>query len=429
MKCGRRGEAARAITFALVLVGVGVSGAACSKSGGGHEGGAGTGGNGGSAGGAGNGAAGTTGSAGSAGSSGSAGAAGSSAGTSGTAGSASPGTDGAAGTGSTQTDGGEPETPPGTGARFVIVGAGGRRLSSDDGKTWTEAPIIKNPPWANGATVTPTTGDDAFLMRGVCWGNGLFVAVGGNGKDGLVLTSTDGRTWSMNPKSMPNDGCAYGNGLFATERRFSTDGVNWQPVVKGPKSNRVIKFYQGKFVAVGTIPGNVSYSTDGKTWTELPITYKGASDSDQRGYRELAVGNGHFYAMSGCCSRNDYHFFEWDGASDNSFTETPLSQITGADHADGVIYGNGRVILEGVGFYYERLDGSKTWTKHTFTPTKDIYGKANYRPLDIAAYWNGLFTSAAGWTTDLVKFNDAAPLQNNQWTGAQPELVRIVARP
>jgi hypothetical protein len=428
MKCGRRGEAARAITFALVVVVGGVCGAGCSKSGGGHEGGAGTGGNGGSAGGAGNGGAGGTGSAGSADSSGSAGAAGA-AGISGAAGSASPGTDGAAGSGAAHTDGGEPETPPGTGARFVVVGAGGRRISSDDGKTWTEATIIKNPPWANGGTVMPTTGDDAFLMRGVCWGNGLFVAVGGNGKDGLVLTSTDGKTWSMNPKSMPNDGCAYGNGLFVTERRFSTDGVNWQPVIKGPKSNRVIKFYQGKFVAVGTIPGNVSYSTDGKTWTELPITYKGTSDSDQRGYRELAVGNGHFYAMSGCCSRTDYHFFEWDGASDTSFTETLLSDITGKDHADGIIYGNGRVILEGVGFYYERLDGSKTWTKHTFSPTKDIFGANNYRPLDIAAYWNGLFASAAGWTTDLVTFNNAAPLQNNQWTGTQPGLVRIVARP
>jgi hypothetical protein len=418
-----------AVSLALVAA---ACGAGCSHSSG-HDAGAGSGGNSGSSGNAGNSgstgsagteSAGTTGASGNSGSVGTAGA-----GATGTAGTTSPGTDGAAGSGATHTDGGEPETPPGTGARFVIVGAGGRRLSSDDGKTWTEAPIIKNPPWATGGTAMPTTGDDAFLMRGVCWGNGLFVAVGGNGKDGMVLTSTDGKAWTMNPKSMPNDGCAYGNGLFATERRFSTDGINWQPVIKGPKSNRVIKFYQGKFVAVGTIPGNVSYSTDGKTWTELPITYKGASDSDQRGYRELAVGNGHFYAMSGCCSRTDYHFFEWDGVSDNSFTETLLSQITGNDHADGIIYGNGRVILEGVGFYYERLDGSKTWTKHTFSPTKDIYGKANYRPLDIAAFWNGLFTSAAGWTTDLVKFNDAAPLQNNQWTGTQPDLIRIVARP
>lgn len=327
-------------------------------------------------------------------------------------------------------DGSAPDEPAASGARLVVVGYAGRRIASDDGMTWTEAPLVTKPPWGNGATLMPIDGDNEWLLRGVCYGNGMFVAVGGNGTEGMVLTSTDGHTWNVNPQNMPNDGCAYGNGVFATERRYSSDGENWQPVLKPPKGNRVIKFYQGKFVAVGDGMGNVSYSTDGKSWTELPIAYVGVAGED-KGYRDLAVGDGHFYAMKSCCGRTDYQFFEWDGVSDTSFTETPLSSIVGTtDQPNGIVYGGGHLLLEGGGYFYDRPDSSKTWTRHTIQPVKDAAGHQQYALLDFASYSNGMFSSPLAWTTDLMTFKSTV-LNNDLWTAAasEPGWVRAVARP
>src|SRR5204863_5090657 len=62
----------------------------------------------------------------------------------------------------------------------VVVGYGGRRVSSTDGVTWE-----------NFQQLNPNGGDDADLLRGVAFGGGTFVAVGGS-----TFTSPDGVVWT-----------------------------------------------------------------------------------------------------------------------------------------------------------------------------------------------------------------------------------------
>jgi hypothetical protein len=324
-------------------------------------------------------------------------------------------------------DGSAPDVPPGTVARFIIVGYAGRRIASADGMSWTESPLVTKPPWGNGATIQPVDGDNEWILRGVCYGNGLFIAVGGNGTNGMMLTSPDGYNWEVNPKSQTNDGCAYGNGVYVTQSLWSTDGKTWTHNTKQPTGSRVLKFGVGKFVAVGDATGNVSYTTDGKAWTELPIKYTG-NLGDGKGYNDLTFGNGHFYAIK---SGTGHQFFEWDGVSDTSFTETPLSSIIGTDDPLGILYGGGHLLIEGNGFYYDRPDGSTTWTRHTVTYKDTASGNTLSIPLELAAYSNGIFASPTAWTSDLVNFKSPGPIMNDQYAGAQkkPGWVRALGRP
>jgi hypothetical protein len=335
-------------------------------------------------------------------------------------GGAKPGTGGAAGGGDS-----------GHGARFVAVGYGARRLSSVDGKTWTEAPLVTNPPWSPGTSVHPQDGDNEWLLRGVCYGAGTWLAVGGNGSKGLTLLSQDGANWKVLDTQMSNDDCAYGLGLFVTGRRTSSDGgMTWQDAPAPPKSVRQIIFADGKFVAAGDQSGgNVSYSRDGKNWTNLPIAYATNSDSDRRGYYYLAYADGRFYAMKSCCNRSDYKLFTWDGVSDSSFTETPLADIVGTEMPESLTYVNGHLIMPGPGYYFDKPDGSATWTKHTTPTIKGANNASIDRPLTFVQYGNGLYVSPTAWSPNLADFT-AAVLSNDLWSGMSvPGLFRMVARP
>jgi hypothetical protein len=75
------------------------------------------------------------------------------------------------------------------------VGLGGTILTSPDGVTWTRR----------------TSGTNSEL-RGVAYGDGLFVAVG----DGTILTSPDGVSWTRQTPPTGNwlYGVTYGNGRF-----------------------------------------------------------------------------------------------------------------------------------------------------------------------------------------------------------------------
>jgi len=110
-------------------------------------------------------------------------------------------------------------------------------------------------------------------LGAVTYGDGLFVAVGGNG---AIFTSPDGLAWtkrSFPGSSSPDfNGVAYGadryvavgyGGLIAT----SPDGVNW--TTQTSPTNRelnAVAYGRGLFVAVGA-GGTILTSEDGESWT------------------------------------------------------------------------------------------------------------------------------------------------------------------
>ncbi|MCA9556913.1 MAG: hypothetical protein KC583_00005 [Myxococcales bacterium] len=134
------------------------------------------------------------------------------------------------------------------------------------------------------------------LQRGICWGAGRFVAVGGN-VDSRWWTSDDGVEWQAH--SAPTGvmaGCAHGNGIFvaaAGAPLASPDGIEW---VAGrndgfvPQHLRAMTFGGGVFVAVGD-EGRVVSTVDGTGWdTDAVLGLAGLGDVTWGGGRFVAVG-------------------------------------------------------------------------------------------------------------------------------------------
>lgn len=160
-------------------------------------------------------------------------------------------------------------------------------MRSLDGVAWTDDVIID-----------PAGGDDENLLRGIGFGNGQFLAVGGS-----VFISTDGATWELsafNPDSFISDAVyangtwviAGGNGLLVRSIDEALTWVDMAPYFAG--HFRDIAVGNGVFVAVGhtygdTTLGVITTSTDGATWTEPQIGGESLS--------AISFGNGVFVAV------------------------------------------------------------------------------------------------------------------------------------
>ena len=139
---------------------------------------------------------------------------------------------------------------------FVTAGRNGEILTSTDGTTWTSR----------------DSETDASLS-GVTYANGTFVAVGNSG---TIITSTDGTTWTPRDSGTTNQNLTdvtYGNGTFVTTGSngtilTSTDGTTWTTRDSGIGGVHLygVSYENSIFVAVGKI-GTVLTSTDGTSWT------------------------------------------------------------------------------------------------------------------------------------------------------------------
>ena len=157
---------------------------------------------------------------------------------------------------------------------YVAVGKYGFMMRSTDGNTWTQ--------------VSSGVEDD---FGGVAYGNGVFVAVGGN----TILVSSDGLTWNEQtpPAGFYCYSITFGNGNFvainSTSSAFnSSDGINWTERTLPPTSALTDIIYgYGQFVAVGysgtviTAPAadlsTWTPRTSGTTQTLWQVSYKNTS--------------------------------------------------------------------------------------------------------------------------------------------------------
>lgn len=274
---------------------------------------------------------------------------------------------------------------------FVAVGYGGRRMRSVDGSAWT-----------NDVVVDPNGGDDNTLFRGVGFGDGVFVAVGGS-SEGQILTTENGIDWTTRTPASSwlgdvtfEDGvfiAAGGNGL----RQRSLDlGATW--IDPGP-------YYAGHFrgiasgggvvVAAGhTYGGNdqglIMRSTDlGATWESEIV------GGPQFG--SIAYGAGRFVAVGqdGCRSSAD-------GAA---WSDCGLGGGLGR-----VVFANAQFIVPEGGGYSLSADGV-SWM-HLDAPSRGVttFGEGLY----LAIGWPDRIETSA----DLLSFNVV-----NQDTG--PALTEI----
>lgn len=131
-------------------------------------------------------------------------------------------------------------------------------------------------------------------LRGVAYGNGRFVAVGGYG---AIVTSTDGLNWrARNVRSGNFNAVTFGNGQFVAvgEQQTvfaSSNGLDWvcRQAPQGPPSTNLttIIFGNGVFVAAGN--AGVYSSSNALVWTR---------NSFSPGAYSLAFGDGRFIAAA-----------------------------------------------------------------------------------------------------------------------------------
>src|SRR5688572_29327049 len=97
----------------------------------------------------------------------------------------------------------------------------------------------------------------ASAPASITFGNGIFVAVGGNG---TIITSPNGADWTKvtSPTSANLGRVRFVNGRFFTLNPFmvSTNGADWWPAPAPADAIRDITFANGAYYSVGyTAPG------------------------------------------------------------------------------------------------------------------------------------------------------------------------------
>lgn len=262
--------------------------------------------------------------------------------------------------------------------RFVAVGDGGRVTASTDfGATW---PVDE---WEDEG------GHTEYTMRGVAWGRGRFVSVGG-AQTGTYRISEDGITWRRAFEGTRSwvGGIAYGGGRFVTVGAFgnlswSEDGIAFTETHQDYDPHlRSVAYGNGRFVAVGA--DRRAVTLDGSEWIsdvrEMPVL----------GY--VAFGNGVFVATG---------------------PEGVMATSRDGVEWDDVVRGTaGRRVAFGGGVFV-----AASWPDPTLISTDGVewteYEDRTYvRPAGYAHGWfvgfswrDRLWRSQNGWEWELVKDN------------------------
>jgi len=149
---------------------------------------------------------------------------------------------------------------------------------------------------------------------GICYGNGIFVAVPYDTSNTCSIVSTDGVNWTESPDSYEGEwlSVCYGNGLFVAvnssnlpgeQIMTSVDGLNW--TLRAPTNPTMVLSLQGVafgnnlFVAVGfshtAYKNAILYSSDGINWYEIVSLDTGHSGSK---WASVCYGGGQFVAAA-----------------------------------------------------------------------------------------------------------------------------------
>ena len=223
---------------------------------------------------------------------------------------------------------------------WVAVGGDGapRVLASSDGVRWNERPVP----------------DTDQVLKNVVWGDGRFVAVGIHG---IKLVSPDGWRWEDRSDEWITEliGVTWGADRYVAVGQqdwtvgvstVSTDGSTWTPVeTNGPEELHDVAFGAGRFVAVG-LDGLRAASDDGLIWVDQV--------RDGVPLYAVAYGDDHFVAVGDESPWTSTDGSEWAAA-------TP--RMPGAWD---VVHGGGGWVAVG--------EGGKVWTSPdaaTWTAVRD----------------------------------------------------------
>jgi hypothetical protein len=215
-------------------------------------------------------------------------------------------------------------------------------------------------------------------IRGVCYGQGMFVAIG---YDGKLATSTDGITWTQRTSNFDTshiNGICYGQGMFVAvgnsgKLATSTDGITWTQRTSSFASTDIggVCYGQGMFVAIG-YDGKLATSTNGTTWTQRTSSF-GTTN-----IRGVCYGQGMFVAVGDSGKL---------ATSTDGITWTQRTSSFGTSSIYGVCYGQGMFVVVGVGGKIATSTDGITWTQRTSNFGTTIYD---------VCYGQGMFVAVGG---------------------------------
>ena len=199
----------------------------------------------------------------------------------------------------------------GDGKFVAVASSSDKGAYSTDGITWTEMGMPASRGW-----------------RSVTCGNGKFVAVASGINKGAY--STDGITWTdmTLPASNMSD-VTYGDGKFVAvggnqsyNGAYSTDGITWiETTSNAGKSGSSVTYGDGKFVAISWDIPEATYSTDGIHWNVMTMPMRAY-------WATVTYGNGKFVAVAQSSSKGAY----WEAASAQvSYTISDTSITANSD--------------------------------------------------------------------------------------------------
>ena len=263
--------------------------------------------------------------------------------------------------------------------QFVAVGYNGKILTSPDGVTWTYE-------------VSPT---NAFL-RGIAFGDGVFVAVGEKASTGLaiILNSDDGATWSS-CWAPPLTG-SYFTGVTYGEFSTATGQVH-------------------AFVAVGNTPSpatarNILLSTDGGTNWTAPKAVAGADIING-----MAFGNGTFVGVSAVgtsvTSTDTDNWLKWVAAVNGALTPS-ITAVPGLS-LNGVAFFKGVFVAVGNDTRLLTSPDGKSWVERSAFISNFLYGVAYGNNTYAAVGWSGRILTS----TDMSTWVDRASGTQNSFFG------------
>jgi hypothetical protein len=220
--------------------------------------------------------------------------------------------------------------------KFLATGSGhenlARAYSDDGGVTWKAS--------GNG-----------FNAKGLAYGNGVFITGGGSGALEYSSDPTTGSSWAKLENTATTfsegngyiNGMAFGDGKFVAvggnrgHAAYSTNGSTWTGITQteaifGGWING-IAFGGGRFVAVGS-GGKIAYSspTSVENWTAVvDTTFEGE-------ILNITYGNGYFVAVgdTGAAAK-----------SADGIIWSAINTAFGEDAINGVAYGKGKFVMVG----------------------------------------------------------------------------------
>ena len=247
-------------------------------------------------------------------------------------------------------------------------------------------------------------------LYGIAYGNGTFVAVGGNG---AIATSTntasgksnnEGAFWTLRTSGTlePLNSVAFGNGTFVAGGTdfvlTSPDGITWTQRTFGtPAASTTIRFDGTTFVAVGS-NGVILTSVDGITWTTvIPATPAPVGKLVTNGSGSLIIATG---SSPGTVLTSP------DGA------RWTARYLPGRESLYDFAYGNGLFVgigrdLAGTRLAMASADGI-TWTRHDLGTGPWLTGIASGNNAFVIVTGSAtIFTSTDGSTWTPGTLSDA----------------------